>query len=365
MVRIQDITTALESWAPPAYQESYDNAGLIVGDLQTPLTGVLICLDATEAVVAEAVRRGCNLVVAHHPIVFRGLKKINTGSYVGRAVVGAVKHDVALYAAHTNLDNVQGGVNFHIAARLGLQGVRILAPKKQVLQKLVAFVPAANTPTVLDALYAAGAGQIGNYTNCSFRSPGTGTFKPGAAANPHIGAAGQQEEVQEDRVEVIFPAYRSGKVLAALRRVHPYEEVAYYLTALENENQEVGAGAVGTLPEPVSEMQFLTSLKERMGVGCVRYTPLRGKMVQKVAVCGGTGSFLTADAIRAGADVFVTADVKYHEFFDADGKIVIADIGHYESEVFTKELIHTHLSEKFPNIALHLSEVATNPINYL
>jgi dinuclear metal center YbgI/SA1388 family protein len=365
MVRIQDITTALESWAPPAYQESYDNAGLIVGDLQTPLNGVLISLDVTEAVVAEAVRRDCNLVVAHHPIVFKGLKRINTGTYVGRAVVGAIKHDVALYAAHTNLDNVRGGVNFYIAARLGLQGVRILAPKKQVLQKLVTFVPAANTLAVLDALYAAGAGQVGNYTNCSFRSPGTGTFKPGAATNPHIGSAGRQEEVQEDRVEVIFPAYQSGKVLAALRRAHPYEEVAYYLTALENENQEVGAGAVGTLPEPVSEMQFLTFLKERMGTGCVRYTPLRGKMVQKVAVCGGTGSFLTGDAIRAGADVFVTADVKYHEFFDAEGKIVIADIGHYESEVFTKELIYTHLSEKFSNIALHLSEVATNPINYL
>ncbi len=365
MARIQDITAALESWAPPAYQESYDNAGLIVGDPQTPLTGILICLDATEAVVAEAGRRGCNLVVAHHPVVFKGLKKINTGSYVGRAVVAAVKHDVALYAAHTNLDNVQGGVNFHIAARLGLEGVRILAPKKQVLQKLVAFVPAENTLAVLDALYAAGAGQIGNYINCSFRTPGTGTFKPGAAANPHIGAAGKQEEVSEDRVEVIFPAHRSAQVLAALRRAHPYEEVAYYLTALENENQEVGAGAVGTLPVPVPEMQFLTLLKERMGAGCVRYTPLREKMVQKVAVCGGTGSFLTGDAIRAGADVFVTADVKYHEFFDADGKIVIADIGHYESEVFTKELIHTHLSEKFSNIAIHLSEVATNPVNYL
>lgn len=365
MVRIQDVTAALESWAPPAYQESYDNAGLLVGDPHAPLTGVLLCLDATEAVVAEAVRRGCNLVVAHHPVLFKGLKKINTGSYVGRAVVSAVKHDVALYAAHTNLDNVQGGVNFHLAARLGLQGVRILAPKKQVLQKLVAFVPPENTLLLLDALYAAGAGQIGDYNNCSFRSVGTGTFTPNEAANPHIGASNCPEEVREDRIEVIFPAFLSARILAALRRTHPYEEVAYYLTALENEHQEVGAGAVGMLPEPVPETEFLTRLKEKMQAGCVRYTPLRGKPVQKVAVCGGAGSFLTGEAIRAGADVFVTADVKYHEFFDADGKIVIADIGHYESEVFTKELIYTHLSEIFPNIALHLSEVATNPVNYL
>ncbi len=365
MIRIDDITRELEKLAPPAWQESYDNAGLITGEGSWSVKGVLLCLDATEAVVEEAIRRECNLIVAHHPIIFKGLRKINSSAYAGRAVVRAIKNDVAIYAAHTNLDHVKGGVNFHIADRLGLQHVRILAPKKQLLQKLTSFVPAENTAAVLDALYGAGAGQIGNYTNCSFRTAGTGTFKPGPSANPHIGEANRQEEVSEDRIEVIFPAYLSGRIMAALRNAHPYEEVAYYLSDLQNEYQDVGAGAVGELPEPMAESDFLKLLKDRMQAGCVRYTPLRGKPVRRVAVCGGTGSFLTTDAIRSGADVFVTADVKYHEFFDADGKIVIADIGHYESEVYTKELIYTYLSGKIPNIALHLSEVATNPINYL
>lgn len=364
-MRIEDITREIEKWAPPAWQESYDNAGLITGEASWPLKAVLLCLDATEPVVAEAIRRGCNLIIAHHPIIFRGLKRINTSTYAGRAVTTAVKNDVAIYAAHTNLDNVKGGVNFHIANRLGLQNIRILAPKKQILQKLTTFVPAANTAEVLDALYLAGAGQIGNYADCSFRTRGTGTFKPGASATPHIGRPDLREEVQEDRIEVIFPGFLSGKVMAALRKAHPYEEVAYYLSALENEHQEAGAGAVGELPEPMTETDFLKLLKDRMEAGCVRYTPLTGKQVRRVALCGGGGSFLISDAIRSGAEIFVTADVKYHEFFDADGKIVVADIGHYESEVYTKELIYTYLSEKFPNIALHLSEVATNPINYL
>ncbi len=364
MVPISHIVQYLEAWAPAAYQESYDNAGLITGDMHWPVTGALLSLDATEEVVDEAIERGCNLVIAHHPIVFKGLKKINTRSYVGRAIVKAIKHDIALYAIHTNLDNVTNGVNFHIARRLGLQNIRILAPKKQLLQKLVTFVPQENTDSVLAALHQAGAGQIGNYNNCSFRVSGTGAFTPNEAANPHIGAANRREEVTEERIEVLFPAFLSGKVIQALRQAHPYEEVAYYLTNLENENQEVGSGAVGELTEPLAEMEFLQRLKNAMQTGCIRYTALRDKPVHRVAVCGGTGSFLTGEAIRAGADLFVTADVKYHEFFDAEGRIVIADIGHYESEVFTKELIYTYLSEKFPNIALHLSDVVTNPIKY-
>ncbi|WP_128544502.1 Nif3-like dinuclear metal center hexameric protein [Larkinella soli] len=363
-MRIHDITEYLDRWAPPAYQESYDNAGLIVGDPNAEVTGVLVTLDATEAVVEEAARKGCNLIVAHHPIVFRGLKKLNGRNYVERAVIRAVKTDVAIYAAHTNLDNVVGGVNFKIAEKLGLTGVRILAPKSGVLSKLVVFVPHDHTARMLNALYETGAGQIGAYEHCSFRVGGTGTFRPLEGASPAVGQVGQDETVSEERVEVIFPAHLEKRMVTAMRRAHPYEVPAYDLYALLNENQEVGSGAVGELPEALPEPDFLAFLKERMGLKTFRFTPLLGKTVRRVAVCGGAGGFLLNDAVRAGAQVFITADYKYHEFFDADGRILIADIGHYESEVFTKDLIQQHLLKKFTTFAVILSEIVTNPVNY-
>ncbi|GAB3971433.1 Nif3-like dinuclear metal center hexameric protein [Spirosoma terrae] len=364
MPQIRHLTAYLESLAPLAYQESYDNSGLIVGDPTTELQGVLVTLDATEAVIDEAIAKGCNLVVAHHPIVFKGLKKLNGKTYVERTVIKAIKHDVAIYAIHTNLDNVVGGVNFKIAEKLALQNVRILAPKTQVLSKLVTFVPVADTQRVLDALYSAGAGQIGKYKNCSFRVNGTGTYQPGEGAQPVIGEVGDYHEESENRLEVIFPSHQQGQMLAALRQSHPYEEVAYYLTALDNQNQEVGSGAVGDLTEPLEGAAWLAYLKQRMGLNLIRYTPLLDRPIRRVAVCGGVGSFLLSDAIRAGADVFVTADYKYHEFFDADKRILICDIGHYESEVFTKELISLHLAKKFTTFAVILAETDTNPVRY-
>jgi dinuclear metal center YbgI/SA1388 family protein len=365
MPTIQQIILQLEILAPPAYQESYDNAGLITGRPEWELTGALIGLDATEDLVAEAIRENCNLIIAHHPIVFKGLKKLNGNNYVERTIITAIQQKIAIYAIHTNLDNVAGGVNFKIAQKLGLEKVKILAPKKQVLQKLVTYVPVEHTTTVLDALYAAGAGNIGNYSNCSFRSSGTGTFLPNEQANPAIGEQNKLEQVQEERIEVILPAYLSHKIVSALQQAHPYEEVAYYLTSLENTYQDVGAGVIGQLSEPMDDMDFLHYLKAQMNVSCVRHTARLHKPVQRIAVCGGAGIFLLPDALRQKADVFVTADVKYHEFFDAEGKLILADIGHYESEVFTKELIATYLSEKFRNIALILSNTVTNPINYL
>lgn len=365
MTTISHITRHLEALAPPAYQESYDNAGLITGEAQTEITGVLVSLDTTEDVILEAVRKGCNLVVAHHPIVFKGLRKINRSHYVGRAIVTAIQNNIAIYAAHTNLDNVAGGVNFRIARQLGLHGSRILAPKTRTLRKLTVFVPIHHTDPLLAALHQAGAGMIGNYSECSFRTAGTGTFTPNAAAQPHTGRVGSYEQVAENRVEVMFPAHLSARVLAAMRQAHPYEEVAHYVHDLENENQEVGAGVIGTLETPMGEMDFLSHLKGRMAAGCVRHTALRGQPVRTVAVCGGAGVFLLPDAIRAAADVFVTADVKYHEFFEAEGEIILADIGHYESEAFTKDLISGYLSEKFPTIAVNLAETVTNPVFYL
>lgn len=364
MSKIKEITSFLETIAPLPYQESYDNAGLIVGNPTQEVTGVLVTLDATEAVVEEALAKGCNLIVAHHPIVFKGLKKFNGNNYVERTVIKAIKNDVAIYATHTNLDHVVGGVNFMIAERLGLQNPSILAPKNNLLMKLVCFVPTDATQQVADALYEAGVGQIGNYDHCSFRVEGTGTFRPNELANPHIGHSGQDETVSEHRLEVIFPSHLESKVIATLKKAHPYEEVAHYLTLLQNQNQEVGAGAVGTLPEALSSDDFLRYLKQKMQLKIIRHTAFVKNTIQKVAVCGGAGGFLLRDAIQAGADVFITADYKYHEFFDADSRILICDIGHYESEVFTKELLYRYLSKKFTNFATILSETNTNPVFY-
>ncbi|CCH00242.1 protein of unknown function DUF34 [Fibrella aestuarina BUZ 2] len=361
---LRDLTNYLDAFAPPAYQEAYDNAGLIVGDPNVPITGVLVSLDATEAVVDEAIAKGCNVIVAHHPIVFKGLKKLNGKNYVERTVIKALKNDVALFAAHTNLDNVAGGVNFHIAQRLGLQNVQILAPKAQTLSKLVVYTPEADLNGVLTALYEAGAGRIATYDHCSFRVGGTGTFRPLDGANPVVGAVGHDETVQELRLEVLLPTYLEGAAVRAMQQAHSYEVPAYDLYALNNTNQTVGSGAVGDLPESMDERTWLRHLKTSMGATVVRHTPLRDRPIRRVAVCGGAGSFLLGDALRAGADAFVTADYKYHEFFDAEGRLVICDIGHYESEVFTKDLIQQHLAQKFTTFAVILSETNTNPVSY-
>lgn len=364
MTLIKEIITELEKLAPLPYQEDYDNAGLLVGSPQTTVTGILFTLDITEEIVEEAIAKQCNLVVAHHPIIFKGLKKLNGKNYVERTVIKAIKNDVALYATHTNLDHVVGGVNWQIAERLGLQNIKILAPKRQLLTQLAFFCPIENTQAVLDALFEAGAGAIGEYQHCSFRGEGLGTFLPGSNANPAIGSQGKLETVHEHRVEVMLPSHLQGQVLAALKRAHPYEEVAYYLTQLENENQEVGAGAIGELPEALDSHSFLWHLKDNMQADVVKHTEPTGKPIRRVAVCGGAGSFLLRNAIGAGADAFITADYKYHEFFDADGRIMICDIGHYESEVFTKNLLFNYISRKFSNFALCLSEVSTNPVRY-
>ena len=366
MITIKNITTYLESIAPSPYQEGYDNAGLIIGDPNAVVKGVLVCLDAVEGVIEEAIAKGCNLIVAHHPIVFKGLKRLNGKNYVERVVMKAIKHDIAIFAIHTNLDSVyHHGVNAIIAERLGLLNTRILAPKRQLLMKLETFVPTPFTQGVLNALYDAGAGRIGDYENCSFRSEGVGTFKPKGKAQPFIGKLGQDEEVQEHRLEVVFPAHKERDILKALRAAHPYEEVAYYLHRLENEQEEVGSGMIGQIADPMDPLPFLHFLKSKMQTACVRHTQLIEKKIANVAVCGGAGGFLLNDAIRAGADIFVTADYKYHEFFDADGLIIIADIGHFESEQFTIELLYDLIIKKYSEITVFSTNFITNPVRYL
>jgi dinuclear metal center YbgI/SA1388 family protein len=364
-MKLKQIISLLEEMAPPALQESYDNSGLITGNPEMEINAALICLDSTEEIIDEAMTAGCQLVIAHHPIVFSGLKKITGRNYVERTLLKAIRNDVAIYAIHTNLDNVFNGVNRMIASRLGLKDVTILAPKSAVLSKLVTYAPVAVAAKVREALFNAGAGKIGNYDECSFNAEGIGTFRPGAEANPYSGEKGKRQEEKEERIEVIFNTYEQHRLIRALKAAHPYEEVAYDCYRLENQNQYTGSGMVGDLPHSQGTNDFLKQLKERMKTGCIRHTRVIRDEVLRIAVCGGSGSFLLPEAIAARADVFVTADFKYHQFFDADGKIVIADIGHFESEQFTPELIREFLKEKIPTFAVRLSERNTNPVTYL
>jgi len=336
-----------------------------VGSAANEVQGVLLTLDVTEAVLAEAVACGCNLIVAHHPLIFSGLKALCGRTYVERIVQEAIRKDITIYAAHTNLDNAPGGVNAHIAARLGLQDTSVLSPLAGMLSKLCTYVPLSHADAVRDALFHAAAGSLGNYTEASFNTNGTGTFRPGTGANPTIGTTGgNREQVEEVKIEVIVERHRQQATIKALAASHPYEEVAYELIPIANTNNQVGAGIVGTLTAPMEEQDFLAFLKNQMQTDCIRHTALRGRPISRVAVCGGSGSFLLADAIRTGADIFITADFKYHQFFDAEEKIIIADIGHYESEQFTPEIFQRLINEKFPTFAVLLSNINTNPVKY-
>lgn len=363
-MKIKEIIAALESFAPPAYQEHYDNCGLLAGSADWECTGILCTLDTLEKTVEEAKAKNCNLIVSHHPIIFSGIKKLNGNNYVERTVINAVKNDIAIYAAHTNLDNVCLGVNKKIADKLGLINQQILAPKNKLLRKLVTYVPPANADAVRAALFNAGAGHIGNYSECSFSSNGKGGFKPEANTHPFIGKTGERTVVDEEKMELIFPDYLQSVLVNALKKAHPYEEPAFDILPLENFYENVGSGVIGDLQEEEDEKSFLRKIKNIFGTPAIRHTQLLGKKVRRVAVCGGSGSFLIKNAIGAKADFYITADVKYHEFFDADGHLVIADIGHWESEQFTVELLFDILVAKFPTFAVLKSALCTNPVRY-
>jgi dinuclear metal center YbgI/SA1388 family protein len=364
-MQVKDITGFLESVAPLSYQESYDNSGLLIGSKEAIVKRVLITLDCTEAVVDEAIRTKCQMIVAHHPIVFSGLKKLTGRTYVERVVMKAIKYDIAIYAIHTNYDNVVNGVNSMICDRLGIVDYQILAPKSGLLKKLYTFIPLADYDRVRAAVFAAGAGHIGHYSETSFNTSGHGTFRGDQHAKPAIGKAGKLEQVEEGKLEVIFPAQIEQQILRALKQAHPYEEVAYDIIALDNALQTVGSGMIGRLKKPMDELTFLKKVKKELRAGIIKHTPLLGETVKTVAVCGGAGRFLLQDAMTSNANVYITSDVKYHEFFDTEGRIVLADVGHYESEQYTKELLFKQLSEKFPTFAFLLSEINTNPVNYL
>jgi len=363
-MKIKEFIKYLETIAPPSLQESYDNSGLLIGDKETECTGILVSLDVTESIVEEALQKKCNLIVAHHPIIFKGIKKLNGKSYVERTVIFAIKNDIAIYAIHTNLDNVPDGVNKKIAEKLGLQNCTSLLPKEQTLQKLVTFCPVNNAEVVRNALFEVGAGAIGKYDECSFNVEGSGTFRAGEGSHPYVGETGQRHLENEVRIEVIFPSYLQNKIVHSLKSAHPYEEVAFYIHSLENLQETVGSGLIGELPESITETELLNKIRMGFHLSVIKHTSFLNKPVKKIAVCGGAGIFLLGNAMAAGAHVYITSDIKYHEFFDADERILLADIGHYESEQFTIELLAELLQQKFPTFAVLKTEMNTNPVKY-
>lgn len=361
---VKEIASLLEEKASLQFAEDFDNVGLLVGDPEMKVSGILVTLDTLDAVVEEAIDKKCNLIVSFHPILFKGLKKITGATYVERVVAKAIRHQIAIYSMHTALDNIQTGVNGKICEMLGLQNTQILIPKKGMIKKLQTYVPEKERDALLNNLFSAGAGNMGNYSHCSFSTTGTGSFKSGPAANPTVGNPGEFQLEPEALISLTFTAEREKAVLQALFTHHPYEEIAYEITTLDNSYQHLGMGMVGDLKNPVPVKEFLILVKDRFSTPCIRHSKLLQNPVKRVAVLGGSGAFAIEAAKASGADIFLTADVKYHEFYRAEGKMVIADIGHYESEQFTKNLLADYLTEKIPSFAISLSQIKTNPINY-
>lgn len=364
-MKIKDILTTLEAMAPLAYAEDFDNVGLLTGNTSTEATGILVCHDAIEAVIDEAIAKNCNLIVCFHPILFSGLKKITGKNYVERAVIKAIKNDIAIYAIHTALDNHKQGVNKIFCDALGLTNFQILIPKEGFIKKLVTYTTPDNHEKLRNALFASGAGSIGNYSNCSFNSKGAGTYQGNQNSNPQVGNRGEFTQTDEIKIEVTFEKHLESKILKALFTNHIYEEVAYEVYTLNNSHQNIGMGMTGSLPQPMPEKEFLHFVKEKMGAHGIRHSAFTGKQIHKVAVLGGSGSFAIKAAIAAGADAFLTADLKYHQFYEAEGRLLLADIGHYESERYTAKYMADYLSSSISNLAVLTSEVNTNPVNYL
>lgn len=363
-MKIKEVIDALEKFAPLPLQDDFDNAGLQVGLTDAEVTGALLCLDVTEAVVKEAISLGCNLIIAHHPLLFKGLKTITGKNYVERCVMEAIRNEITVYAAHTNLDNAYGGVNFKMAEKIGLKNIQVLEPKENSLLKLVTYVPVQQADDVRQALFQAGCGHIGNYDACSYNVHGEGTFRAAEGTHPFCGQIGELHTEPEIRIETVLPAYLKRNVEKVLKAVHPYEEPAYDFFALQNDWKQAGAGVIGDLEEPMDESDFLRLLKKTFEVGCVKHTHLKGRLIKRVALCGGAGAFLLPKAVGK-ADVFVTGEVRYHDYFYYENDILVAEIGHYESEHYTKEIFYSIIQDLFPTMEVRMSRINTNPINYL
>ncbi len=363
-MKIKEIMTLFEKHAPSSYQEDYDNAGLIIGNKESEITGILLALDTTEAIIQEAMEMGCNLIVAHHPIIFKGLKKINGKNYVERVVLKAIKNDINILVIHTNIDNVlKQGVSERMAMKLGLNNLQILRPKQNTLSKLVIYCPTHLTEAIKTAVFNFGGGEIGNYTQCSFKSDGKGSFKGNEKSNPKIGKKNELKEIEETKIEFLVKNNFVIQIIEAAKEVHEYEEMAYDIIPISNNNQEVGSGIIGELEEEMSQKEFLQLVKKSFNLDTFKYTPV-SKNIKKVCVCGGSGSFLIKDALQNNADAYITADIKYHEFFDGEEKLLVCDIGHYESEISTLDIFYEIISEKKPIFAVNFCKTNTNPVKY-
>jgi len=364
MATIKNIINILDQWAPPAYAEEFDNAGLLVGSASNECTGILVSLDCIEAVVDEAIQEKCNMIVCFHPIIFSGLKKITGSNYVERVVLKAIQNNIAIFALHTRLDNHPEGVNKILIDKIGVRTSKVLIPKASSIKKLSTYVPTEYREAVLDALHQAGAGAIGNYSECSFTFEGTGNFKGNEASNPHIGKPLEKKQVNETQIQVVFESHLKHPIENALLQAHPYENVAYEIFCLDNTLATIGMGRIGTLNQPMKEVAFLDYIKNKLNPEAIRHSPLTGKEIKTIAVLGGSGSFAIPNAKQQKADVFITADLKYHQFYEGGKDLLLIDVGHYESEQFTKNLIIDHLTKKMPNFAVVLSRTKTNPVNY-
>ncbi len=365
MAKIKDIAAALEMFAPLPLQDGFDNAGMQLGLTEAEVTGVLLCLDVTEKIIDEAVVSGCNLIVSHHPLIFSPLKKITGSTYVERCVIKALENRIAIYAAHTNIDNAPGGVNYRIAEKLGLQNLKILVPKENALLKLSVYVPVSAADAVRNALFTAGCGHIGNYDSCSYNVEGSGTFRAGEGAHPFCGSVGSLHTEKEVRIDTVMPAYIKNRVVKALLTAHPYEEPAYDIYPLQNNWESVGAGVIGELSGGADELELLKKIKKTFGTGCVRHTSLLGREVKKVALCGGAGGSFAGAALAAGADLYLTGEARYHDLFSYDGKMLVAVIGHYESERYTMEIFKEIIAAAHPEVIIKTTAHNTNPIQYL
>ncbi len=363
-MKVKDVAGILEELAPLDYAEDFDNVGLLVGNPDMSVSNILVTLDSLENVIDEAIRKSCNLVISFHPIVFKGIKTLTGSNYIERAVIKAVQNNISIYCLHTALDNAIEGVNAKICEVLGVKNTRILIPQKGTIKKLTTYIPGTHSKILMDGLFKAGAGSIGNYSECSFTVDGTGSFKAGSKANPVIGKTGELHLEEETQINVTFPKSKEKKVLTALFDHHLYEEVAYEISTLDNVNSQIGMGMIGELELPMDEKDFLSIIKDKMNIPCIRHSSFLGKKIRKVAVLGGSGAFAIRAAKNSGADIFITSDIKYHQFFEAENKLLLADIGHYESEQFTKNLLVDYLTKKMPNFAISLSESITNPIKY-
>lgn len=364
-MRIKDISHFLESFAPLSFQESYDNSGLLIGDEEKELKSALITLDVTYEVLQEAINSGADLIISHHPLIFTGLKKLTGSNAIENIVLKAIKEDIAIYAAHTNMDAIPDGVNSYLCGKLGLKNIRVLRPKAHSLFKLVTFVPESHLEVVRKFLFEAGAGSIGNYDQCSFTQTGTGSFRGGKNTHPFVGEKGKLHFENEIRLETVFPDHLKQGILRALMKSHPYEEVAYDIYPLENKYEIAGLGLIGELSVVLEEKALLEKIKSILGAQIIKHTAFLGRQVNTVAVCGGSGSFLLNDAIKQQADIFISGDFKYHEYFNAEGRILIVDAGHYETEHHVKDVFYELLKEKFPTFAFRISEVNTNPVKFL